>query len=240
MPSKPRRHQLEGALVYHLMNRANRRFEIFHDEEDYACFKEILCRYVERNGFLIYHYCLMPNHYHIEAEMENIEELPRVMAGINRSYTHYYHKKYKTSGFLWQGRFKSKAVQKNEHLLSCARYIENNPVRAKLVRKAEEYLYSSARFYALGVKDGVVSECPFYREFGTTIEKMRYNYGMFLADDGGEEARIEKFCDFNRAFGDKEFLARLYKKNSRQYPRRQGRVKSILFDAEVVINNGVK
>jgi len=228
MPSRPRKHQLEGDLVYHLWNRGNRKYEIFHEDEDYELFRSILGGYVADEGLLIYHYGLMPNHYHLEAEIENNERMSSVMGGINRSYTHYYHKKYGTSGFLWQGRFGSKPIQKSEYLLSCARYIETNSVRAKLVEKPEQYAYSSARYYALGEKDALIFEDPSYKEFGATVEEMRYNYCRFLADpkETEEEAKKYGFCDFSKPLGDKDFVAKLWSRNGRKYPRRQGRVRN--------------
>ena len=228
MPYKPRRHQLEGQLTYHLMNRATRRYEIFHEDEDYEKFKSILGRYILKEGLLIYHYCLMPNHYHLQAEIEDVERMSSVMAGIDRSYTHYYHKKYGTSGYLWQGRFKSKPIQKNEYLLSCARYIENNPVRAKLVEKAESYSYSSAKHYVLGEEDAIITENPLYEEFGVIVEERRYNYSVFLSDLKGsqEESKKYGFCDFKKPHGDEKFAARLCSKKGRLYPRRKGRVRN--------------
>ena len=105
MPYRPRKHQLENDIVYHLINRANARAEIFHDDEDYSNFKLILKKHVCLYGMMIYHYCIMPNHYHIEVEFDRVEVLSSAMAGIDRSYTHYYHKRYRTAGYLWQGRF---------------------------------------------------------------------------------------------------------------------------------------
>ena len=228
MPYKPRKHQLEGGIAYHLWNRSNRRFEIFHEDEDYELFKSILGRYVLKFGLLIYHYSLMPNHYHLETEIEVVERMSSAMAGVNKSYTNYYHKKYGTCGFLWQGRFKSKPVQKNEYFLSCARYIENNPVRAKFVEKPEQYLYSSARYYVSGKPDGIITEDPLYCEFGATVEEMRHNYSEFLENSKEAKAEAQKygFCDFDKPLGDKDFNARVCSRNGRKYPRRRGRVRN--------------
>jgi len=227
MPYCARKHQLEGNLVYHVMNRSNRRLEIFHEEEDYLYFKVILLRYVTKEGLIIYHYCIMPNHYHLEIELEQPERMSSIMAGVNRAYTYYYHEKYKTSGYLWQGRFKSKPIQKNKYLLNCGRYIETNPVRAKMVERAEDYSYSSARYYVTGDRDDIVAENPLYEEFGLTIEERRDNYSRFLADFEFEEReKCRRFSDFTESLGDEGFKAKLYKREGRWYPRRQGRVRN--------------
>ena len=226
MPYYARRHQLEGNLVYHVLNRGNRRLEIFHEEEDYLYFKGIILRYVTNNGLAIYHYCIMFNHYHLEVELMDPERISSIMAGINRAYTHYYHKKYKTSGYLWQGRFKSKPIQKNSYLLSCGRYIESNPVRAKMVKKAQDYPYSSARYYVLGSSDEIITEDPLYEEFGLTAEEKRYNYDKFLSGFKEDKKEVSKeFSDFTEPLGNKDFKKKLCKKEGRWYPRRQGRVK---------------
>ncbi len=222
MPSYARKHQLQGNFVYHLLNRGGRR--LFHEEEDYLFFKDIVLRYVIKEGLLIYHYSLIPNHYHFEVELYDTERISSIMAGINRSYTHYHHKKYKAYGYLWQGRFKSKPMQKNSYLLNCGRYIETNPVRAKMVKKAEDYAYSSAKYYVLGEKDEIVTENPLYEEFGFTAEERKNNYKTFLLNSKEDEANTE-YCNFDKPLGDKEFKSRLCKKQGRWYPRRQGRAK---------------
>ena len=226
MPYRPRRHQLENDLVYHLLNRGNRRMKVFHDEEDYERFKSILKKHVELSGMMIYHYSLMPNHYHLEAEFNRVEMLSRTMAGINRSYTHYYHKKYGTAGYLWQGRFKSKPIQKSSYLLSCAGYIETNPVRAKIVNKAEDYPHSSARFYVLGEPDGLITINPLYEEFGLEVSERRHYYSNFLKDAAGDRGN-EAYKDFDEPLGDAAFKAKLTRKNGRSYPKTRGRVRNV-------------
>jgi len=208
------------------MNRANRRLEIFCEEEDYLSFKKILSRYVTKNGLMIYHYCIMPNHYHLEAELDSPDRLSSIMAGIDRSYTYYFHKKYETSGYLWQGRFKSKSIQKNMYLLSCGRYIETNPVRAHMVKLASEYPYSSSKHYASGIKDALIIKNPLYEEFGSTEKERQYNYREFLADHYDDQEKINQvFSDYEQPLGDNAFKTKLCKKNGRLYPRRQGHVK---------------
>lgn len=225
MPYRPRKHQLESDIVYHLLNRANGRVETFHDDEDYGYFKSILKKHVGLYGMMIYHYCLMPNHYHLEAEFDRVEVLSSAMAGINRSYTHYYHKRYGTAGYLWQGRFKSKPIQKSEYLLSCARYIEANPVKAKIVEEAQDYPHSSARFYVLGDPDDLISINPLYEEFGLETSERRYNYSNFLKDPAGETEN-DVYKDFDEPLGGEAFKARLIHKNGRSYPRTRGRVRN--------------
>jgi len=168
MPTKARYHQLKDEIFYHIINRGNRKLEVFHEDEDYLNFKNILKKYINKKQISIFHYNLMPNHYHLEAELENPERMSSIIGGINRAYTHYYHKKYKTSGYLWQGRFKSKPIEKEEYSICCGGYIEMNPVRAIIVKSPEEYRHSSARYYVSGEKDDIIEEDPNFHDFGST------------------------------------------------------------------------
>lgn len=221
MPYYARKHQLEAEIAYHVLNRANRRLKIFHDEEDYEAFKGLLKRYSHNTGMLIYHYCIMPNHYHFSAELAKPERFSGLLAGVNRLYTVYYHKKYKTAGYLWQGRFKSKPVQKDEYLIGLGRYIERNPVEGKVVATAAEYKYSSARHYVLGEKDEIVTENPSYKDFGATEEDRRNNYARFLLDFDPQEALM--YADNSVPVGDKGFKSKLLRSNGRLVPRRKGK-----------------
>lgn len=221
MPYYARRHQLEGNLLYHVLNRANARNKIFHDSADYDYFLAIVLKYSKQKRMSIYHYCIMPNHYHLLLEIKEPEALSSAMAGINRSYSVYYHKRFKTSGYLWQGRFKSKPIQKDKHMLACGRYIERNPVVCGIVSRAEDYPHSSAKYYIKGIRDILLSEDPLYQSFGKNPEERRVRYSQFLLDFDKEEE--EGYNNFDVPAGDAAFVSRLYRKQGRYLPRRQGR-----------------
>jgi putative transposase len=220
MPTLSRRHQLKNNIAYHVFNRGNRKLDVFHENEDYERFKSITRKYVVSKGLAIFHYSLIPNHYHLELELDCPEKISSIMAGINRSYTHYHHKKYRTAGYLWQGRFASKAVEKDSYLIRCGGYIEMNPVRANLVESPEEYRYSSSRYYVLGEPDDLVTEDPGYSHFGRTAEERQKNYLKFLIEMDKAKAAEELSRD---AIGSKAFRNRLLRKNGRLIPRRNGK-----------------
>ena len=119
---------------------------IFEDEEDYDCFLEILRECKELCNFKIYAYCLMGNHVHllIKAQENNLETIFKRIAG---RYVYYYNVKYQRVGHLFQDRFKSEPVEDDAYLLTVLRYIHQNPVKAKLCKKVEEYCYSSIGEY---------------------------------------------------------------------------------------------
>src|SRR5205085_655128 len=91
---------------------------------------------------------LMPNHYHLVVQPAAEGDLSRWMHWLQNTHVRRYHQHYHSSGHVWQGRFKSFPLQEDEHLLTVLRYVERNPVRAKLVRLAERWRWSSARAWA--------------------------------------------------------------------------------------------
>ncbi len=143
MPRKPR---IEIAGYYHVINRGVEQRVIFKEKEDYAKFEELLCTYAPSYGITIHNYCLMSNHYHLLIEIEK-ETLSKFMRQINMNYAIYFNKKYKRSGHLWQGRFKSWYVIDEAYLYTLILYIEQNPLKAKMVKKVEEYPYSTAHYF---------------------------------------------------------------------------------------------
>ncbi len=226
MPSYARRHQLKQSLIYHVFNRGNAKLEIFHSEQDYLHYLKLIREYSGSFSAKIYHWALMPNHYHLLLEINVPEDLSAMMAGLNHAYTHYYHATYNTAGFLWQGRFKSQPVEKERYIVACGRYIERNPARAGIVLKAFEYPYSSARFYCKGKPDEITTEDPFFCEFGTDCIRRQIAYSEFLRKfDSGEEKCFE---NLERPLGSQEFIHKLVRMDGRYVPRRKGGVPKTL------------
>jgi len=221
MPYLARTYQLKHSLLYHIINRGNARSEVFHEEKDYRFYIDLLKKYSNTHNFNIYHWVLMPNHYHLLIEIEKPENLSKVMAGLTRSYVYYYHKKYQTSGHLWQGRFKSQPIQKELYLLTCGRYIERNPVKAGIVKKAEDYPYSSAAYYVYGSDDSLTTEDPIFEDLSNDPLKRREKYREFLLDFNTEEDLI--FSNLETPQGSEEFKRRLIKENGLFVSKRRGR-----------------
>jgi len=222
MPSYSRKHQLSGSLIYHVFSRSNARIGIFNNEKDSQYFIKLINEYSFKFNFKVYHWVIMPNHYHLLLELEDPGKISKFMAGLSRAYTHYYHRAYFTSGFLWQGRFKLQPVQKERYLIACGRYIERNPVAASIVLQAQDYSYSSARFYCSGYKDGITVEDPVFVEFGKEIKLRQLAYTEFLRNFDNEEEK--SFENLEIPQGDKEFVRRLIKERGHYLPRRRGRL----------------
>ena len=131
---------------YHIVNRGVEQRVIYNDHEDFTHFLELLCSGCQLYNVTLHGYVLMSNHYHLLIETKD-ENLSKFMKHLNASYAIYFNKKYKRSGHLWQGRFKSWYVIDEAYLYTLIGYIENNPVKTKMIQKLGEYPYSSYRSF---------------------------------------------------------------------------------------------
>src|SRR5438046_6919652 len=135
----------EGGYVYHVLNRANARLSIFEDAGDYEAFENVLSQAVERTATRLLAYCVMPNHWHLIVWLRKEGELSRFVGWLTLTHTQRWHAhRHSTgSGHVYQGRFKSFPIQGDEHFLTACRYVERNALRANLVKRAEDWTWSS-------------------------------------------------------------------------------------------------
>ncbi len=141
--TRPLRIEFEGA-VYHITSRGNAGTDIFFSDGDRSHFLEVFAGTIDRFGWICHAYCLMTNHYHLLVETPQ-PNLSRGMQHLNGVYTQWFNHQHSRAGHLVQGRFKSIVVEKESYLLELARYIVLNPVRAKMVRSARTWRWSSYR-----------------------------------------------------------------------------------------------
>ena len=182
MPRKKREESPTG--VYHWIVRGMNKKDLFHDAQDYERFRDLLAEYQSAYQVIIHHYCFMTNHVHILLRTHPLEQLSRFSHYVQRRYAYYYCGKYKWTGSVFRRGYRSLAVDRDEYLLECGRYIERNPLKAKLVKAPEEYAYTSYRYYACGENDPLIGTSPAY---------------LGLSEDGGERRRIySKYVKQNR------------------------------------------
>jgi len=143
MARKPRIHY-QGAL-YHVIVRGNNRTCIFKNRENKEGYKKIVSKYKKRYRFKLYAYCLMDNHAHLLIEVANIL-LSKIMQGVQQVFTQYYNRKNRTTGHVFEQRYKSFLCDKDTYLLLLIRYIHQNPVRSKLT-DGLNYQWSSHKEY---------------------------------------------------------------------------------------------
>ena len=141
--ARPLRIEFAGAL-YHVTSRGNAREAIYRSDNDRQEFLSRLNRVCERYQWYCHAYCLMDNHYHLLVET-GTPSLSKGMKILNGTYTQYFNQTYRRVGHVYQGRFKGILVEKESYLLELARYIVLNPVRAQMVRRAQDWPWSSYR-----------------------------------------------------------------------------------------------
>jgi putative transposase len=151
-------------MPHHITQRGNYRQVIFGQEDDYRQYLDWLKYYSGKYFLKIWAYCLMSNHVHFIAVPEIAESMSRTFNTLHMRYAQYVNAKRGDRGHLWQGRYYSCALDE-KHLYAAVRYVENNPVRSKLVAKAEDYGWSSARSHVQKTRDVFLAEdCGFLKE----------------------------------------------------------------------------
>lgn len=185
--------ELINGGIYHVYNRGNNRGELFAAAQDYEYFKMLLRNNKEKYGVDIFHYCLMPNHYHALLRVGQGEKLPAFMRTVQLGYARYFKRKRKCVGHVFQDRYRNPRIEEESYYLQCGRYIERNPVKAKMVVRAEDYRYSSARYYTQGVPDELITPNPYYLGMGKTEEERRRAYRKFVALDDPYGGIIDQY-----------------------------------------------
>lgn len=181
MPRPPR--LLLSKSYYHIMTRGINRNIIFKKDKDYQYFLKLIKKYKQELPLDIYHYCLMPTHTHFLIRTQKSKEFSQFMKKLNLAYIYYYKSNYSWDGHFWKNRFKSQPVGKDEYFIQCGKYIELNPVRAKIVQTPEAYQYSSYNFYAKNLKDDLLSEDIFYKSLGSSKVERQEVYQKLLIND---------------------------------------------------------
>ncbi len=204
-------------LPHHVTQRGNRRMQTFFEDEDYALYKHLLCEAAAKAGSEIWCYCLMPNHVHIIMVPSHEDGLCATFADAHRRYTGAINARLRETGHLWQGRYGS-VVMDEAHLAHAVRYVALNPVRARLVGRAEEWQWSSVRAHLDEEDDGLVSVAAIRKRYGRFRE--------FLGDGELPEAAyraLRQSETTGRPLGSEQWLEELEKQTGRRIrPRKRG------------------
>jgi len=169
---------------HHIVQRGHNRQVVFAHEEDFRRYLSDLKELKEAFGIRVYAYCLMTNHVHLLLEPgESMAGLGQLMKALAARMTRYRNKLEGRSGTLWESRYKSSVVQSDTYFLSCCRYIELNPVRARMVGSPDEYPWSSYRA-RVGAEDGAdwLDYDPCYLGLAKTAEERRERYMDFVTN----------------------------------------------------------
>ncbi len=146
---------------------------VFANDDDHLAFLQALASTKERYPFRLFGYCLMSNHFHLLVRPERGQSISRILQSLTVAHTWRYHKRHRSSGHVWQGRFKSPVIQDDMHLLVVLRYIEANPLRARMVADPADYRWSSFQHHGIGRGDPLLSPFPEWEELGRTETERR-------------------------------------------------------------------
>jgi putative transposase len=151
-----------AGVPHHITQRGNRREDVFFTDEDRRAYLAWLKDYAEKYGVDILAYCLMSNHVHLVAAPANADGLQRVLKPLHMRYAQRVNRANDWTGHLWQGRYFSSALDET-YLWAAIRYVERNPVRAGMVRKAQNYRWSSAGAHCGLRRDATLTGKPRWR-----------------------------------------------------------------------------
>ncbi len=191
----------------HIIQRGNNRQVCFVSEEDYGVYAGWLNEYSKRYKVDVHAWVMMTNHVHLLCTPRQVGSLSLMMQSLGRRYVRYFNSEYQRSGTLWEGRYKSCLVQEDRYLLELYRYIELNPVRAKIVTGPAEYRWSSYHINALGKASDLCKPHPEYLALGPEPRKRRENYRILFARyfDGKLLEEIRANTNKGLAFGNDRF-----------------------------------
>ena len=183
MPRQAR--NLKKYKMYHIMVQGINREFIFNDDMEKEKYIEIMREKLGDYHSIIIAYCVMINHAHFLAYSENDREISRLFQRVNCTYSNYYNKSKNRVGYVFRDRFLSKEIFNEAQKIKCIRYIHNNPIKAKIVKNEEEYLYSSYREFK-NRKSGLID---------FSIVGRMINIDEIFVDDKDEEKDKDIFLD---------------------------------------------
>jgi putative transposase len=223
----PRRARLAVAgIPWHIIQRGNNKAACFFSEKDYLYFLEHLQYQSERFECAIHSYCLMTNHVHLLITPQRADGPSLMMKHLGQRFVQYINRTYERSGTLWEGRFKSCLAQDESYALSCYRYIELNPVRAKMVAHPRDYRWSSFHHNGDGRNSQLISPHSSYLGLESNEALRLKNYREFveLPIAEPELAHIRSATNGNYVYGNSEFQSKIEQAlNQRVSPGRAGR-----------------
>ena len=199
---------------HHITQRGNRRQQTFFCDGDYQAYIDLMAEWCAHYDVEIWCYCLMPNHTHLIAVPCKKESLASAIGEAHRRYARMINFREGWRGYFWQGRFAS-FVMDEHHLLEAARYIEQNPVRANLVKKPEDYPWSSCRAHLKLKKDTLVNQEPLLALTG--------DWAQFLKQKVNDTQRdtFQKHERTGRPLGEERFIETLELETGRSLKKKK-------------------
>lgn len=179
-------------LSLHVIRRGNNRGAVFQDDTDRHHFLRELQDAAEDHRVSVHGFVMMTTHYHLLLTPEREVSLQRMMKTVGEQYGRYYNRRHNRIGTLWAGRYRAIAIEDERRWLTCLRYIEQNPWRAKMVDSPESYRWSSCRVHALGEVLEWLTPHPLYLALGSTAEQRQEAYRAIVWEGLAEEELIRQ------------------------------------------------
>ena len=201
---------------HHVTQRGSRNQNVFFCDADRKVYIDILTEETGKHQVEIWAYCLMDNHVHFIAVPQNQDGLAKVFREAHKRYARMVNERRGWRGHLWQERFHS-FVMDEKYLYAAVRYIERNPVKAKLVDKSEDYPWSSAKAHVTRTDDPLLS--PFY-----LVDEIKNWSEYLLGDDKqtqGYEKNVEAFLRTGRPLGAEGFMQKSEEATGRRLDKKQ-------------------
>lgn len=207
-----------GGTDVHVINRGNGRMAVFHCDDDYHAFIELIGRACQRTPMRVFGCCLMPNHFHLICRPAGDDDLSKWMQWLMTSHVRRHHRRYDTSGHLWQGRYKSFPIQERQPtasqraagtiqtgdpVLQVLRYVERNPLRADLVARAEMWRWSSLHWWLRP------QAAPHWWDPAPIERPDGWANTVNLPESDEELAAIQRSVQRGRPYGADEWVARM-------------------------------
>ena len=190
-------------LPHHVTQRGNNREPVLFSDDDRRFYLWNLAEYCRKHGFSVWAYCLMDNHVHFLGVPEQEESLARSFGGPNLVFTQKVNREQHRSGRLWQNRFFSCPVERDGYLVPVLRHIEQNPVRAGLVNKAWDHVWSSAKSRLTGTPDPLLDTPDWLKQQLEALDYKRY----LMQTSPDEEDEVRSKTRTGRPLGGTGFTA---------------------------------
>lgn len=207
MPRKAR--VIVPHMPHHVVQRGHNRKAVFVEADDYRYYLQNLREWKVELGIKVYSYCLMTNHVHLVVEPgDDVTSISRLMKQLAARQTRWVNKQEGRSGSLWEGRYKISPIQRDRYLLQCCRYVELNPVKARMVQHAMQYRWSSYRARVGKAELGWLDFEESYLALGANSAERQARYQQFVDLDAhpSETALIQQALSRNQLTGNAAFI----------------------------------
>jgi putative transposase len=195
-------------LPHHVTQRGNGRARTFFGDEDYVLYRDLLASHCRAAEVDIWAWCLMPNHVHLVLVPSDPDGLRRALSRVHRAYAGVIQARRKRTGHFWQGRFGAAAMDE-AYLAAALRYVSLNPVRARLVARAQDWRWSSTRAHLRGKDDGLTALKP--------VREIIADFAGLLASAPEQDLfdSLRAAESIGRPLGSDRFLARIERQTGR-------------------------